>query len=220
MANLIIQENGVERTTPALHGEEITIQTPCDCSAVSGVQIAGVAYPFYDAAGKVLPSGTGLFTENSLIRVLIDTENTRATIINHAITPASIGARPSTWMPTAADVGAVSTTAGWGEALIRHSCEDWDTMSGTIAQYMKSTAASKPNGIDHCMWQVAYNDSWKMQFACDYRTDTVYIRSCANGTWGSWKRLLTAGDQLGYGTTDLTAGTSSLPTGAIYLMYE
>lgn len=92
MANLIIQENGVARTTPAVHGEEITIQTPCDCSAVSGVQIAGVIYPFYDAAGKVLPTGTGLFTEGTLIRVIIDTVNTRATIMNHAITPAAIGA--------------------------------------------------------------------------------------------------------------------------------
>lgn len=87
MANLIIQENGVERTTPALHGEEITIQTPCDCSAVTGVQIAGVAYPFYDAAGNPLATGSGLFSEGNLIRVLIDTINTRSTIINHAIPP-------------------------------------------------------------------------------------------------------------------------------------
>lgn len=86
MANLIIQENGVARTTPALHGEEITIQTPCDCSAVTGVQIAGVAYPFYDAAGNPMESGSGLFAKDSLIRVLIDTVNTRSTIINHAIT--------------------------------------------------------------------------------------------------------------------------------------
>jgi hypothetical protein len=85
MANMIIQENGQERTTAAVHGEEITIQAPCNCSAVSGVQIAGVAYPFYDAAGKVLPSGSGLFAEGSLIRVLIDTVNTRATILNHGI---------------------------------------------------------------------------------------------------------------------------------------
>lgn len=92
MANLIIQENGVARTTPAVNGEEITIQAPCDCSAVEGVQIAGVAYPFYDAAGKPMPMGTGLFTEGSLIRVLIDTVNGRATIINHAITPAAINA--------------------------------------------------------------------------------------------------------------------------------
>lgn len=90
MANLIIQENGVARTTPAVHGEEITIQAPCDCSEVTGVQIAGVAYPFYDAAGNVLVSGSGLFKTGNLIRVLIDTVNTRATIINRAITPLTV----------------------------------------------------------------------------------------------------------------------------------
>lgn len=92
MANLIIQENGVVRTTPAVHGEEITIQAPCDCSAVEGVQIADVVYPFYDAAGNPLPMGTGLFATGNLIKVLIDTVNVRATIINHAITPSLIGA--------------------------------------------------------------------------------------------------------------------------------
>ena len=85
MANMIIQENGQERTTAAVHGEEITIQAPCNCSAVSGVQIAGVVYPFYDAVGRVLPSGSGLFAEGSLIRVLIDTVNTRATILTHGV---------------------------------------------------------------------------------------------------------------------------------------
>ena len=110
MANLIIQENGKARTAPAVHGEEITIQAPCNCSAVSGVQIAGVAYPFYDAAGKVLPMGTGLFTEGSLIRVLIDTLNGRATIINHAVTPAAIGAATMKEVNTA-------ITAAIGEAI-------------------------------------------------------------------------------------------------------
>lgn len=95
MAYLIIQENGAERTTPALHGEEITITAPCDCEEVTGVKIAGVAYPFYDAAGKVLPSGTGLFTKGNLIRVLIDAVNNRSTIINHAVTPECIGAAPA-----------------------------------------------------------------------------------------------------------------------------
>lgn len=105
MANLIIQENGVARTTPALHGEEITIQTPCDCSAVTGVQIAGVAYPFYDAAGKPLATGSGLFSKGNLIRVLIDTVNTRATIINHAITPSGIGAAVTTTYITSVPTG-------------------------------------------------------------------------------------------------------------------
>lgn len=90
MANLIIKENGVERTMPASHGEELTIHTPCDCTAVTGVQIAGVAYPFCDALGNSLANITSLFGEGSLIRVMIDTENTRAYILNASDMKASI----------------------------------------------------------------------------------------------------------------------------------
>ena len=86
MGNLLILENDVPRTIPAVHGEEITIKAPCNCSDVAGVKIAGVEYPFYDAAGNELPMGTGLFSEGNLIKVTIDTENTRAILINPAIT--------------------------------------------------------------------------------------------------------------------------------------
>ena len=84
MANMIIQENGVERTIPAVHGEEIVVAAPCNCSMVTGIQIAGVVFPFYDACGKCVSNVSRLFTEGSLIRVLIDVTNTRAQILNHA----------------------------------------------------------------------------------------------------------------------------------------
>lgn len=80
MANLIIQENGVVRATPAVHGEELTITAPCDCSAVTGVQINDVVFPFYDTLGNTASSK--LFAEGSLIRVMIDVTNTRAYILN------------------------------------------------------------------------------------------------------------------------------------------
>ena len=86
MANMIIQENGRERIAPAVHGEEITIVAPCNCTAVTGVQIAGVAYPFYDACGNSIGNVAGKFAEGSLIRVLIDTDKQRAQIINRTLT--------------------------------------------------------------------------------------------------------------------------------------
>lgn len=95
MANLIIQEDGVARTAPAVHGEEITIQAPCDCTAVTGVQINGVVFPFCDACGNHLAGKGDLFSNGSLIRVMIDTVNTRATILNRGITPANIDAAPA-----------------------------------------------------------------------------------------------------------------------------
>ena len=84
MATLIIQENGAARTRSAVNGEEITVAAPCNCTEVTGVQIAGVQYPFYDACGNNVSNIAGKFSEGSLIRVLIDTTNTRAQIINQA----------------------------------------------------------------------------------------------------------------------------------------
>ena len=84
MVNMIIQENGEERTTPALHGEIIVVVAPCHCDAVTGVQIAGVAYPFHDACGNCTSDLFGKFSEGSLVQVLIDVTNTRAQILNHA----------------------------------------------------------------------------------------------------------------------------------------
>lgn len=112
MANLIVQENGVVRTTPAVNGEELTILAPCDCSEVEGVQINSVAYPFYDTCGNSLSGKTGLFTSGSLIRVLIDTANTKAYIINQGITPANIGAVTAEEVQTIVNtaIGDVSTS--------------------------------------------------------------------------------------------------------------
>ena len=84
MANLIIQENGLERMSPAVHGEVVVFEAPCNCTVVSGVQIGGVVYPFYDACGNCTSNIMGKFAEGSLVRVLIDTANTRAQILNHA----------------------------------------------------------------------------------------------------------------------------------------
>lgn len=84
MASLIVQENGAPRTKPAVNGEEITIQAPCDCSAVTGVMIGGVVFPFYDACGNNVSNIDGKFGSGSLIRVMIDTINTRSYILNQA----------------------------------------------------------------------------------------------------------------------------------------
>ena len=84
MVNMIIQENGKARTTPALHGEIIVVVAPCHCNVVTGVQIAGVAFPFHDACGNRTSERFNKFSEGSLVQVLIDVTNTRAQILNHA----------------------------------------------------------------------------------------------------------------------------------------
>lgn len=101
MAYLIIQENGNPRIKPPVNGEEITIKAPCNCNVVAGVQINDIAFPFYDAAGNSLESISGKFAEGSLIRVMFDTVNVRAYILNSA-----------TSMPTSHIHSADDITAG------------------------------------------------------------------------------------------------------------
>lgn len=116
MANLIIQENGVERTTPAVHGEDLTIVAPCDCSAVEGVQINGVAFPFYDTLGNVLSSR--LFAEGSLIRVMIDVTNGRALILNAPYKPkkTTIHLPAAAWVDNGNDIFTQNVTIEGGTA--------------------------------------------------------------------------------------------------------
>jgi hypothetical protein len=139
MANLIIQENGMPRTKSAVHGEELTIQAPCNCSDVNGVQIAGVAYPFYDAAGNSIVNITGKFSTGSLIRVLIDTVNVRAYILNSAtVTPKAHNHAASEITAGTFSGQVVANNAGQspGTYLVRNSklsaTEETPTINGAI----------------------------------------------------------------------------------------
>lgn len=140
MANLIIQENGAARTAPAVHGEEITIQTPCDCTAVTGVQIAGVVYPFYDAAGNNLSSASGLFGEDSLIRVLIDTVNTRSYILNQAVSNANDDVAPKEHTHNVSDItGGTLPVARGGTGVTKNPSMLTDLGSNTADTVFEAT---------------------------------------------------------------------------------
>ena len=149
MANLIIQENGEIRTRPAVNGEELTIQAPCDCSAVEGVQINNVVFPFYDAAGNSIVDIRNKFSTGSLIRVMIDTVNARAYILNSACST------PAAHKHNASDV-----TAG--------------TFGGQVTANAEAVADISVSQVRNIMASM----------------------------------------------TDLTAGTSSLTSGNMYLVYE
>lgn len=248
MANLIIKENGAVRTAPAVHGEEITIQTPCDCTAVTGVQIAGVAYPFYDAAGNNLSSASGLFGEDSLIRVLIDTVNTRSYILNQAVSqsaevpdhehdvsdltggtlPVSRGGTGVTSNPsmltnlgsnTADTVFEATPRPGvTGTLLVKNG--------GTGATTFTSGAALIGNGTNAFTTRAITNNT-DTDDALTGSTNLVTmntLRYAMNRTTGigsadtnystAMVRAIKASE------TDLTAGSSELTSGQIYLVYE
>ncbi len=80
----------------------------------------------------------------------------------------------------------VSTETGFGQNLVNHPCSDDNAISGTRVVYSAGNANGKPTGTDHAIFQMAYNDSWKVQLALDWRTNKAYIRGCSNGTWSNW----------------------------------
>ena len=136
------------------------------------------------------------------------------------ITAEEVGARPDTWIPTAADVGALPLSGG--------------TLSGNL-HINKTFPINKLTNSDN-------NYSLQLQMAGDktagmynikdndnaigiYLTDTIESPERAvrlshkyNGTAKYYN--VYGEHNITKGTTDLTAGTSTLTTGAIYLVYE
>lgn len=191
MANLIIQENGSPRTTPAVNGEEITIQAPCDCSAVTGVQINDVAYPFYDAAGNSLEDTTGMFIEGSLIRVMIDTVNTRAYLLN------------------AASSGGVFI-AEYGVTTKEEIRENYLAGKSVFCKYNSGFAV-----LSRCLAGGSY-----FSYPLTNKSLVVFTNNTWQEMDMLTPASIGAAPAYTYGTDDLTAGTSELETGKLYFVYE
>lgn len=137
-------------------------------------------------------------------------------------TAADVGARPNTWTPTASDVGAISS-----DPAIRT-----DIPSGTdILAYFKTERpygyyVAKGNSTvysncptDATGWWFFWRDVigvWAMN-SNDY--NKTYLLQVMNGKAIGWKEIYTS-NNITSGTTDLTAGSSTLATGSIYLVYE
>jgi hypothetical protein len=141
MAYLIIQENGNPRLTPPVNGEELTIQAPCDCSAVEGVQINNVSFPFYDAAGNSIVDIRNKFSTGSLIRVMIDTVNARAYILNSACSK-----------PSAHNHPASEITAGTFGGQVVANADGQSPSTYLVRNQKLSATAEVPTVNGHICW--------------------------------------------------------------------
>lgn len=81
----------VELTEPLLDGMDVKFRTPCDCSEVTGLTVVaptnagGVAsrvFTFKDAHGSDISNLGNLFAEGVLVKVMVDTQNNSAYILN------------------------------------------------------------------------------------------------------------------------------------------
>lgn len=179
MAILIIQENGTARTIPAVHGEEITIQTPCDCSAVTGVKIADDVFPFYDACGNKLAGVGDLFAADTLIRVLIDTNNQRAIIINRGVTRRNLGVDK---VDNTADADKPISTVQ--AAAIADAKAAGTTAQTDITNHIKNK--SNPHGVTAAQVGAAPSNHNHAISTITGLTDYV-IANGTSGVWSYWK---------------------------------
>lgn len=101
-------------------GTLVKFVSPCDCVGVTALNINGKSYAFVDSMGNTiaeLSGGTGgVFVSGAVIAAVIDEESSNAYIQNAAKAK-----------PTANDVDAVLTAAGW---------------SGSEAPYTQTVAVS------------------------------------------------------------------------------
>ena len=156
--------------------------------AVAGLNAAGVV-SFKGRVGAVVPQA-GDYTAAQVGAVPTSrTVNGKALSSNITLSASDVGARPSSWTPTAADVGAVAA-GGTAAAASRLST------ARTIRTNLASASAASFDGT------------------ASVTPGVTGILPVSNGGTGKSTALITCG------TTDLTAGSSALATGCIYLVYE
>ncbi len=142
MANIIL-----EHGRPLRNGEILTFPAPCNCDAVTGIRVNYVGdngtssykvFTFTDAHGNALTGIGNLFVTGVLIAAVFDTTHNKAYLLN-ADTNKYIeqGFRPSTWMPTAEQIGAATQdhthTAEEFGTPVAHTHSASDIQSGTLA---------------------------------------------------------------------------------------
>lgn len=117
-------------------GSEIKFRSPVDCSAVTGLIVyypgadgntTSMEFAFADAHGNNVGDIDHLFSENVVVKAILDVTTGRAFLQNadtnayleghiqsknnpHGVTASQVGARPNTWTPTASEVGARPNT--------------------------------------------------------------------------------------------------------------
>lgn len=63
-------------------GMELSFRAPCDSTDVTGITLDGVNYDLVDASGASLTSCSTYFAEGSMVTVIIDTSNRKASVLN------------------------------------------------------------------------------------------------------------------------------------------
>lgn len=108
------------------------------------------------------------------------------------ITAADVGARPDTWMPTAADVGAAIGTS------VIASGVDLNTVTTSGMYRISGGHNNCPEGVSYGQLLVIHGGADTItQMACAYQNGTIWTRSGnpsdvgGTGSWSAWRVIAT-----------------------------
>lgn len=120
-------------------GQIVTFVAPCSCEEVTdGLVINGNTYTIVDAMGAAIKAGA--WCSGALVAVALDTANKKAYIQNRAVTPASIGAAPTSHNHSATEItsgtlavarggtGSGTAISGAGAGAVFRKASDGDYM--------------------------------------------------------------------------------------------
>lgn len=170
-------------------GSELVFRSPVDCSAITGMivyypgsdgNITSKVFALADAHGNNVGDIDHLFAENVVVKVILDVTTGMAFVQNadtnayleghiqnkenpHGVTASQVGARPNTWFPSIAEIGAAP--AGYGLN------NDFVTVNNTAALDSYFT----------CGW-VRFINTVTDDLLMGYRTAIIRVDSYSNST--------------------------------------
>lgn len=171
----------------------------------------------------------------------VTAEQVGAAKADHTHTAAQVGARPNTWTPKLADVAFLGNQPI--SAVANDTTANWATLgSGYAWYYTGGLLNNQPSSFGFLVSYV--NGSDVFQIWRSQNTGPTYMRSGNASGWASaWVQVIDSSSiasqtvnkakyasittpgtaslkNIKAGTSDLTAGSSTLTTGDIYLVYE
>lgn len=104
----------------------------------------------------------------------------------HNVIAEQVGARPNTWLPTIAEIGAAPSGYGLGSEFGK-SISDCDLAVENGYYQISASTLHRPDGMSTRCWMqvISYGSTYKTQI-CYSSSKAMQIREMNNGTWSEW----------------------------------
>lgn len=195
-------------------GMEVVFRSPVDCSQVTGLIVyyndggntVSKEFAFADAHGNNVGDIDHLFAENVVVKVILDVTTGMAFVQNadtnayleghiqnkenpHGVTASQVGARPNTWLPTIAEIGAAPAGYGLGQEVV------WIFSPNTLDEYKDSGFYSWSSGVGNAPFSagsmIVIKRSAEYVYQIAFRDDItrveMAVRKLTVTTWTPWE---------------------------------